>query len=282
MIFGYKSPSSIVAEIKMTRMLKPGSFLIVEGKSDERFWLTRKSSTCEIIDGEGKPNVIGAIRKLDVEPISGVLGIVDDDYDSLTGNKLYPRNLISTDTHDLECLLCRSKALDTTLAQYGDIDRISAFINKENKDVRSALLDRAYIFGLLRWTVIHNGLDINMNDKINIARFVDESTWAVDKKGQIQEIIRDHPSYDENTLNSLVCAMPKRDPWRVAHGKDMVQILRIGMKNVLGDISSRVKAEDISKILQASIFLPELKSTKFGQDIVNWEVENTGYPIFVR
>ena len=71
---GHKDPSSIAAEIKMMRMVHGGAFLVVEGASDVRFWRTRRNDTCELVDGEGKRNVVAAIHRLDGENISGILG----------------------------------------------------------------------------------------------------------------------------------------------------------------------------------------------------------------
>ncbi len=81
----HKDPGTIAAEIKMMRSAHSGAFLVVEGASDARFWRPRRRGDCEIVDGEGKQNVVRGVRRLDAESVGGVLGIVDDDYDSLTG-----------------------------------------------------------------------------------------------------------------------------------------------------------------------------------------------------
>ena len=67
----------------MTRTDHQGAILLVEGKDDLRFWQTWRHSDCDLIDGEGKPNVVGTIERLDSENFKGVLGIVDADYDHL-------------------------------------------------------------------------------------------------------------------------------------------------------------------------------------------------------
>ena len=85
-------------------MSHDGSFLIVEGKNDERFWTSRRHTSCELVDGEGKRNVVGGIQRLDAASFAGVLGIVDSDYDPLNGMDVESENLLATDAHDLECL----------------------------------------------------------------------------------------------------------------------------------------------------------------------------------
>ena len=117
---GYKTPGTLIAEIKMSRMSHKGAFLLVEGKDDMRFWTPRRHMDCKLVDGEGKQNVIRGIQKLDAANFTGVLGIVDSDYDTLNGINIESKNLLATDAHDLECLLCRSSSLDKILAEYGD------------------------------------------------------------------------------------------------------------------------------------------------------------------
>ena len=112
MLAGYKDPGSIAAEIKMTRTIHGGALLLVEGVNDVRFWKTRRHDTCQVVEGEGKKNVVGAICRLDAEDVHGVLGVVDDDFDSVMGVSHGTQNLVTTDAHDLECLLCRSPALE--------------------------------------------------------------------------------------------------------------------------------------------------------------------------
>jgi hypothetical protein len=116
-----KSPAEIENEVRMQRQLHAGSFLVVEGDDDHRFWSSRVATCCcELVIGDGKPNVLGALERLDRTAIDGVLGIVDDDFDALEGRVLPSPNLVVTETHDLECLLLRSPALNRVLAELGD------------------------------------------------------------------------------------------------------------------------------------------------------------------
>ena len=137
MLDGHKDSGSIAAEIKMMRMVHEGAILIVEGVNDVRFWSTRQHDTCELVDGEGKGTVVGAVHQLDAENFRGVLGVVDDDYDSLMGISPGTRNLIATDTHDLECLLCRSSALETVLTEFGVASKVKRFEEAAGDDVRT-------------------------------------------------------------------------------------------------------------------------------------------------
>ena len=163
---GNKTPGILATEITMNRMSHDGAFLVVEGNDDVRFWTptSRRHADCELVDGEGKQNVIGGIQKLDAAIFPGVLGIVDSDYDPLNGMGIGSDNLLLTDAHDLECLLCRSSALDMVLAEHGNRSKIERFENETGDDVRTGLLERALVFGRLRWAAVRSHPVIDLGD----------------------------------------------------------------------------------------------------------------------
>lgn len=275
---GFKDAGTLVAEIIMTRTHHKGSFLILEGTDDARFWEARRHAECELVDGEGKNNVVGAIRRLDEEKVAGVLGIVDDDYDKLLGLNLESRNLVATDAHDLECILCRSSALCKVLAEFGESSKIQRFEQEEGTSVRSCLLARAIVFGRLRLAALYFQLEINF-DGINIPRFVDETTWEVDCNALIITLAQQSTSCDKSLLKHYLAKLPEFDPWRIVRGHDVIAILRIGLKEVLGDIRSSVGTKEISRVLRAALSMEELKETNLWASINTWETKNFPYQI---
>ena len=273
MLNGQKNPGSIAAEIKMMRMVHDGAFLVVEGVSDVRFWSTRRHDNCELVNGEGKENVVGAIGRLDAEDIPGVLGIVDDDYNSLMGIIRTSGNLVATDAHDLECLLCRSPALESVLVEFGIASKIQAFEEAARVDVRSGLLERAMVFGRLRWAVARYNLDIDLGT-LRVPRFIDTDTWAVDGDGLLRAVLRNGSSHDCDALERRIAELPLSDPWRVAHGHDMIEILRLGLRRVLGKLPVRQGPEDIARVLRAAVSMEELQRTTLYMDMRTWESAN--------
>ena len=270
MLSGHKNPGSIVAEIKMMQMVHDGAFLLVEGVSDARFWRPRRHHSCELVNGEGKPNVVGAVGRLDDDDVLGVLGIVDDDYDSLMGISHASGNLVATDAHDLECLLCRSSALEGVLAEFGVARKIRAFERAAGVDVRGSLLERAMVFGVLRWAAARFDLDIDFK-AIRVPRFIDIDTWSVDGDGLLHAVSKDGSSHDCDTLERRIKELPSADPWRVTHGHDMIEILRLGLMRVLGTLPANQGPEDIARVLRAAMSPEELRSTRLYADMRTWE-----------
>ena len=180
---GNKSPGVIEAEVAMLRTQSDHALLIVEGPDDSKFWRRWLDSSCEILIGEGKLNIIGCLERLDLKKVRGVLGLVDDDYDHVENVTPDSTNLIMTDANDLECILCRSSALDGILAELGDAGRIERFEAAVGTNVREALLDRALVFGRLRWAARRFKLTLNKIEPT--PQFVSESQWTVDVERSI-------------------------------------------------------------------------------------------------
>ena len=276
---GNKSPGTLVAEIKMSRMSHGGAFLIVEGNDDVRFWTptSRRHTDCELVDGEGKQNVIGGIQKLDATSLPGVLGIVDSDYDSLNGIDIGSGNLLLTDAHDLECLLCRSSALDKVLAEYGNRSKIERFENETGADVRTGLLERTLVFGRLRWAAVRSYPVIDLGG-FRVPQFVDENTWITTSEESLCAALP-YSSDDSLELKRRVDELPEADPWYVARGHDMVAILRIGLLHTLGDIPTSVGVKKLGEVLQEAMTPDDLQSTELWTDMRAWEAANHPYMV---
>ena len=279
MPLGFKDPGSLAAEVKMTRMVHHGALLVVEGISDSRFWQPRCHSTCELVDGEGKSNVVGCIRRLDDERFGGALGVVDDDYDSVLGVPLGSVNLVATSAHDLECMLFQSEAINTALAEFGVHRKVQNFEYSMGVDVRTALLERAVVVGRVRLAAVMFGLDIDVSD-IRIPRFMDIDSWTIDETELIR-VVGLRGSLNIEQIREYINRLPAVDPWIIARGHDMVEIFRIGLKRVLGNIKNSVGTEHICKVLRAAISLEELRRTSLWEDIRDWEDRNGGYPILM-
>lgn len=279
MLSQHKNPGTLAAEIKMHRKAHGGAFLVVEGTDDVRFWTRRCHETCEVIDGEGKQNVAKGIGRLDGQSFSGALGVVDDDYDSLLGVRYESRNLVATDSHDLECLLCRSSALDRVLAEFSSRKRIQAFEERTGSDVRTGLLDRTVVFGRVRWAVARFRLDVGDGSVLRYEKFLNRKKWEVDEDGLMEEFDGVARRNGMARIREALAELNHADPWRVAHGHDMIGILHAGLRSVLGDVPAGIGKDGIAAVLRAGISREELLDTGLCRDMRAWEHENTDFPV---
>lgn len=276
-----KDAGLIETEVIMNRRTHRGSFLILEGEDDHKFWLPRVDrQECEPIIGKGKPNVEGAITRLDSRKFSGALGIVDDDFDRLQGRELPSPNLLATDAHDLECVLLRSPALERVLAEHGDSDKIRRFEDAHDSTVRDALLARGLVFGRLRWLALRRDWDLRFT-KLGPERFTNRGTWEVDRDRFYEAAVTNGVPESINGLRAAISALPDADPWpwSVCRGHDLISLLRIGLQQVLGDLKPSKGVADIAALLRASFDKDDFHQGAFGREIRKWESANPPYQV---
>ena len=271
MPLGHKNAGVIVAEVEMERRVRDCAVLVVEGPDDIRFWDSRKYSECELVDGEGKPNVVEAVQRLDRMRVRGVLGVIDDDYDCLMGVSIDSANIVAVVPHDLESFLCQSTALDKVLAEFGEPSKIKWFENNEGVDIRTGLLDRAGVFGTIRWATLWCDLEIDLG-QMRIPRFVDPGTWGVDRQALMQVMAGD----SEEGLRDCIDRLPEVEPWRIVRGHDVLEVLRIGLQKVLGDLKASVGVREIARVLRSA---GELDGTEVFERIRRWEKVNRPYQV---
>ena len=278
MLADSKGPGPLAAEIKMTRMAHPGAFLVVEGKDDCRFWLPRRDRGCEVVDAEGKTNVMGAIERLDAESFRGALGVVDDDFDLVLGMERTSDNIVGMGTHDIEGLCIRSSALDGVLAEFADRKKLRQFRRAHGLDVRTALLERALVVGQVRCAALILGLRWD-SKAIRVAEVVDKKSWTVDRGRLLRRAAAASEEGRVDEISSTVESLRTADPWMIASGKDMLAILRIGLMRVLGNLKTSVGVKDIARVLRASVPDEELRRTGLFAYICKWETANEPYLI---
>ncbi|AUB81929.1 DUF4435 domain-containing protein [Candidatus Thiodictyon syntrophicum] len=276
-LIDYKDAGVVATEVIMTRQLHAGSFLIVEGEDDHKFWSPRVlPGHCELVIGNGKPNVEGALARLDRDHFRGALGVVDDDFDGLEGRPRPSPNLIGTDTHDLECMLIRSPALERVLAELAAPAKIRDLEARQGHSVRDALLERGLEFGRLRWVAQRRAWEIPFH-KLGPERFLNRDTWLVSRDDFHDAAVRTGavPSIDD--LHAELEALPAADPWSICQGHDLVSILRIGLTRVLGSLKASKGVDDIAAMLRSAFDDQQLHGGHLGAAIRGWEQANKPY-----
>ncbi len=275
------------------------SFLLLEGSDDSKFWICYISSeNCKIIICNGKKHVVAAIEKISKEKITGVLGIVDDDFDSLEGKSLDLPNLIATETHDLECLLLRSQAFDKVLSRYANDREIEKLEKTEGQKIREALLDRGMVFGRLRWLSLRNkwGLYRDRPEKpqkkfepIKREYIVDKEKWIIDEtkllETVIQELAKLGHSLTAEELSNLIVSLPQdADPWKVCNGHELVYLLETALIGKLATSEPTKggirRGDDIPNMLIYCIDSTEFLATELATKVKIWECDNQPYQIF--
>jgi hypothetical protein len=267
-----RTTKDVVAEIKMSLAAFSGVHLLIEGGPDSIFWRLRLShpAQCQLVICGNKGVVVSSIVELDRTAQRGMLGIIDDDFDSILGISYASSNLLATDTHDLETMMIGSRALNAILVEYGDPDKIKHFVAIANKSVVEALIENSLVFGRLRLLNARNGWGVDCT-KFSPWKYVSLITWQVDTTTLFADFatqIDVAPLVVQNAVASEVSS----PPWNIIQGHDAVNILAIGLRSVLA--TKQVGERELTRSFRLSYDSDMFQSTALFALTSAWAAKN--------
>ena len=264
----------------MTRSQYSGAFLIVEGQDDYQFMVHFISpSTCTIEVALGKHNVCDVIDILDEDDFDGVLGLIDADFDRIEGNPERSQNLIMPECHDLDMMLVSSPALDRILTELGSRDKLENF----QEDVLKALMERALPVGCLRLYSLRENLNLRFRG-LRYSAWINRSTFVANTTNLINTVKNDSQRQDLSS-GDLAVAIEKLqdsnyDPYEMCNGADVIGILSVGLRRVLGtNDAGEVREELLKMSLRLAYSEQHFRSSSLKKDIEKWQRRNHGFQI---
>lgn len=278
---------SIANRVRMARLAHAGAFLLVEGEDDKKFYKSFvDGAACRIEIAYGKPNVLSALLILDGEGFRGVLAVIDADFSVLGGRIPDGRNIVCTDTHDLETMLIRSPALDRLLNELGDEKKLTEFRSIHGKDIRHKLLGIGEPVGYLRWLSEVEHMSLFFDDLI-FERLVDERSFAMDERALLRELQNRSRQgvLDEAVIRVKIDGLrrPEHDLWHVCCGHDLVRILAVALRRVLGsNKDAEVKPERIEMLLRIGYAREQFVETRLWAAIRAWEDANPPFVVLAH
>ena len=273
-----RSSGDIVAEVEMSRTNFAGSFLLVEGASDSKFFRRYVGGDfTELVICSGKLPAVEAIDALNSRNFAGAVAVVDDDFDAVIGVPAAV-NLLKTDTHDLETLVLSSSALEYVLREKGDPTRIARFEDGAGTSVVDALIERASVFGRLRF--LNDGpmsFRAEMDKAFRPWKFFDAATWKLNHDA-LRLAYANAIGVSESDLDRLLGSIPQMPIWNLVHGHDALVILTIGLRQVLG--ACQCSEADLSSWLRLAYSKAEFDKTSLYASMVQWESSSVTFKLF--
>ena len=276
----YLNAYTVGNQILMLKGSKKGtSFLVVEGCTDSLgyYWMVNDQK-CMPIPAHSKGNVVDTIDYLEKKNTDGILGIVDADFWNIDGVKLPSKNIVLTDTHDIETLIISSPALDKVLIHYGDRDKLPS-----SDDVINALLEAGKPLGYLRWISSKRKMYLNFKG-LDFGRFIDEKTLNVDCDKLIIEVIGNTKNckYKHEDLKKILeyaLQNSTHSPWQICCGHDLIEIFSIALIELFGSFGSPANKFSVTKWLSLAYEHAYFSETALYSAILNWESHNSPYQI---
>ena len=278
----YLTADDIANSARMMRTQYSGSIVIIEGSTDmrlyKRFVDDRK---CRLIPANGKENAIKVVNILERSNFEGILTIVDADFWRLDGVDFEERNVLVTDTHDLETMLIESEALDRLLEEFAAPFKLQ----KIKTPVRELLLEAAMPIGLFRWLSSSSKDKLSLRFKdMHFDSFMEKFPLSVNIRYMIREVKENSHEYslNEKKVKKKIIALLKEehDPWQACSGHDIVEILAYGLREVFGNSDSRYATEGIvDRSLRLAYDITMFRETELYRSIQEWEEQNQPFVV---
>ncbi len=271
----------VANQVTMTRDVFKGSILIVEGGDDAIIFgrFVDLEDKCRIIVAHGKPNAIGALKRLRSHGHDSlVLVVVDADFWHMTGLQPTDKSILVTDYHDIEILMIMSRAFDYVVsenAKYGDLQSAEA---SWGRSFRDQMLLEASRIGLLRYVNDVNSYSLSFSS-VDLNDYVDRAQMVIDLDEYMSGLIsRSRASCTRTQLETQVAAisLSEHQIALVSSGHDCMQLMALAFCGCIGlRRGSSIDQEGVSAQLRLAFDSDEFSRTSLYRAVVDWE-DRTG------
>ena len=278
--------SAIANAIRMKRSLFAGAFLVVEGTSDSVIYgRVVDHDACTIEIAHDRDRVLGTIAILNADGVLGVLGIIDADFDRITGRFPGMPNVLQTDFHDVECMMLNSPAFDRVIEEFTGSDRVSAYSNRETALIAHRLATNAAPLGCLRLISLVDGLNLKF-EGLSFHAFVDRSRVDIDIVQMIRDVVnksRRHELDQVALRQSVARELGKNhDCWQISCGHDVAELLSIAVRRIFsGRSSGDVSTERLEQSLRLAYEAEFLRDSHLVRGISRWEIAHPDFKVLL-
>ncbi len=265
-----ENPHAIANYIRMMRSRFEGVFLVVEGYHDSQ--LLRQfvhENNCKLKIAHGKAEVLQVLGILNDYQTTGVLGIIDADFDRIECQCRAVENVVSPECHDMDAMLVQSGALRSILINYGSPDKLGALAH----DPLSELYEGARKIAALRLYSERNGLRLKFNG-IRYSRFVDSVTLQVNIP-QLVQVVANNSQNTQIDIPNIVSEinMIQQQGYsdvETCAGRDLISLLSIGLRRRFGSVKNHniVAPDEIRKYLRMGFHRSEFEVSQLYSSIM--------------
>lgn len=267
----------------MERQIHKGSFILVEGETDElRIGKFIDKCSCSIIIAFGKSNIIQAIELLLDDGIPGCLGMMDADFDRVSGALPDDEGIILSQHHDFDLDVICSPALTRYLKEVADEAKLKAFGGSDG--VLKYVAESIRALSAARWANQREKLKYRLKD-MNVANFYDDA--AINKAALIDEIFagRNPSAEARDKLSALIDKYAKLnvDILQITCGHDFCAALGIALRNQLGSrLGPQSWRSEVELHLRLTYDRADFENSPTFAAIKSWEAENEPYQVLLN
>ena len=279
------SGTIIANEVRLQRATHKGSFLLVEGNDDEKFFEKFcDPQQCSIFVCLGRGRLLEAITALGMTDFPGALGIADRDFSEFVNFPSFEGKVIFTDENDLEIMILCSPALDNLLGEFGAKDRVSAIVASEGKQVCDLVFDAASFVGALRLVSQVEGWSLSFEGMTY--QFIDPNSYCLDESETVKHVLgrsKQRPSMTNDEILTRVREQVSQVDLakKLCCGHDCLRVLRKALRKEFGhtnEFNNDGRAKTLGRILRLAYDFDFFRLTNAYQEIRKWETV-TGFKV---
>ena len=291
----YLTSKRLMTKLGMLRSGKKSKALVVvEGMTDYRVYGKLFDLTsCEVIIGESKENVVEAIKMCEEENLQGIIGIVDADFWHVQSTfTQLPKALFMTDYHDLECMMLHSKAFEYVFLEYGDYSKLAHFERNVQTKLIEWMLQNVARIGYLRKVSLEKNLELRFS-QLNLENFVEPHTLEIQDERMIQEILftsRKQNQYKAKQVKKWLQEIEqeiqrlrvRESLWQVCCGHDLMEWLTLAFVQHVGNYNAKkLFSGQLEGSFRLTYHQALFKETQLYRDLKVWEQENSKYHLLI-
>lgn len=274
-MFEYLHPSSLIAEILMSKSIPGKTFLAVEGMLDAKKLTAFKSANAIICYLKGKKALNNLYTLSKEEHISNLLIIIDADCTRL-GFSDFPEDetVFITDYHDFEMMMIHSEAFENFLYEYCD--------HKKGFDackIREEILQTIKPIGILKFLSLKNNWELTLRD-IDFKKHLKQDYKSLDVR-ELLSSIKGNEVFNAISREAIAEEVDKEintvyELKQLCRGHDFTAVLGIRMAKQLKcqtyeENEFLGKKSPIEAKLRMAYSYGMFKETQLYKDIQHWE-----------
>jgi hypothetical protein len=280
----FLSPDSIAVTIRMLRETFSGSFLLVEGDVDARFFKRFVDNlACHVHVCFCRASVIRVVSLLDEGGFIGHLGIIDKDFADIFGEHLDGDNLIYTDENDIELTIFQSDVFERVLHEYCNEGRVAALEAAQAQPIREILLQNGSKLGAIRYLSRARAWHLVFSEMT--LRYTPDRSISIDVDRQIEHLRGRSHGTSMPILEQVRAAVDEvyntHQGRLLTCGPDICEILSKAIHDVCGRAHVALSRGGIAlgEVFRAAFSRENFAATQLCAQIREWESMRPGFRI---
>lgn len=275
----------------MRRARFNGGFLLVEGRSDQKLFVKFTDfEQTQVVICRTRNEVIAAIEELNRSNCSGVVGIIDADFDRVEARRPPADNIFFTDAHDAELMMTSCGAtIQAVLAEFSSPAKLEQWLSTHNTGpVTHLVTEGSKIGALLLYSLrTHASLDFGcFKNPLRYADFVEEDDLRIDVNNLIQHVLNrsGRPHAPVQPIRDALQAIfaEEHSVFELCRGHDLMNLLGFSLRSCIGSCQQAdVAGHKLEGYLRVAYSLESFSRTRLWENLSEWQRLNTPYLIFM-